>query len=79
MADAPDLGTDYPETWAPITGRVLLYTSRDVDVQPTFSIKHRITPHLGPILQKLADRYSPIRRKTSAILLDNLSDTISRF
>ena len=50
---------DYPK----VTGKVLLYTSRDSDADPVMTTKHETVSELAPILKKLARRFSPIRSK----------------
>jgi hypothetical protein len=45
IADALDLGTDHADTWAPITGKVLLYTSHTAGAPPKLSIKVRHCQH----------------------------------
>ena len=49
----------YPKT----IGKVLLYTSRDLDASPAMTISHDTVSRLPPVLQKLAGRFSPIRSK----------------
>jgi len=44
-------------------GKVLLYTSRDVDASPVMSIKHQTTSNLPSILNTLGQKFSPLRRK----------------
>lgn len=42
-------------------GKILLYTSRDINAQPHMAIKHKTTAYLPSILKDLALKYSPIR------------------
>ena len=44
-------------------GKVLLYTSRDKDANPSMMMTHETVAQLPPILQKLSGKFSPIRSK----------------
>jgi hypothetical protein len=44
-------------------GKVLLYTSQERDAHPAMTIKHQTTSELPSILDKLAQKFSPIRSK----------------
>ena len=44
-------------------GKVLLYTSEEVDARPAMAMNHKVSSELPPILKKLAQMYSPIRSK----------------
>src|SRR6202167_2601100 len=46
-----------------ISGKVLLYTSRDLGVSPAMTVNHDTVNRLSPVLQKLARRFSPLRSK----------------
>jgi hypothetical protein len=46
-----------------ISGKVLLYTSRDLGVSPAMTVNHDTVSRLSPVLQKLARRFSPLRSK----------------
>lgn len=43
-------------------GHVRIFTSRHT-VKPTMTLKHKVTTDLGPVLEALAERYSPVRSK----------------
>ena len=60
FADTIDLPSNSPEIFR--KGKVLLYTtSGDVeDTKPKLSLKHNVSPTLGPILLTLKKRYSQI-------------------
>jgi hypothetical protein len=51
-----DMDTGYYQA----DGKVLLYTSQDVDAHPAMSMTHKTSSELPPILKKLAQRFSPI-------------------
>ena len=55
----------------PRVGRVQIFTERadPTSTKPLMVLKHEITPKLGPILKTLARKYSPIRSKSSILLL----------
>jgi hypothetical protein len=46
-----------------ISGKVLLYTSRDLAASPAMTVSHETVSRLPPVLQKLARRFSPLRSK----------------
>jgi hypothetical protein len=46
-----------------ISGKVLLYTSRDLGASPAMTVNHDTVNRLSPVLQKLARRFSPLRSK----------------
>jgi hypothetical protein len=46
-----------------ISGKVLLYTSRDLGASPAMTVNHETVSRLPPVLQKLARRFSPLRSK----------------
>jgi hypothetical protein len=46
-----------------ISGKVLLYTSRDLGASPAMTVKHDTVNRLPPVLQKLARKFSPLRSK----------------
>ena len=46
-----------------ISGKVLLYTSRDLGASPAMTVKHDTVSRLPPVLQKLAGKFSPLRSK----------------
>jgi hypothetical protein len=43
-----------------VAGKVALYTSRDAGASVAMTMTHEVTPHLPPILTKLAQCYSPV-------------------
>ena len=55
-----DVDTDYRQ----VSGKVLLYTSRDPGAHPTMTITHDTVSELPPVLLKLSRRFSPIRSKS---------------
>ena len=44
-------------------GKVLLYTSQEVNARPAMTMKHQTSSELPPILKKLASKFSPIQSK----------------
>jgi hypothetical protein len=44
-------------------GKVLLYTGQERDTRPAMTMKHQTTGKLPSILNKLAQKFSPIRSK----------------
>ena len=44
-------------------GKVLVYTSQEVNANPAMAMTHKISSELPPILTKLARKFSPIRSK----------------
>jgi len=60
FADGPDLFCD--QLVRPKMGKVLLYTSMGdpETLKPVMSLKHDVSVMLGPILTKLAKRYTGI-------------------
>ena len=46
-----------------ISGKVLLYTSRDLGASPAMTVNHETVSRLPPVLQKLARRFSPLCSK----------------
>jgi hypothetical protein len=46
---------------AKIVGRVLVYNSRLPGAEPSFSMKHAVTPTLKHVLEHLGEKQSPIR------------------
>ena len=50
---------EYPR----ISGKVLLYTSRDLGASPAMTVMHDTVSQLPPVLEKLARRFSPIHSK----------------
>lgn len=53
--------------YSKISGKVLLYTSRDLGASPAMTIAHDTVSRLPPVLQKLARRFSPLRKMDSRI------------
>jgi hypothetical protein len=51
------------ENYPKMSGKVLLYTSRDQGANPAMTINHETVSELAPILEKLARKFSPIRSK----------------
>ena len=45
------------------SGKVLLYTTRDLGAPPDFTVTHDTVSRLPPVLQKLARKFSPLRSK----------------
>ena len=41
-------------------GKVLLYTSQDVNARSAMTMKHKTSSELPPNLKKLAQKFSPI-------------------
>ena len=60
FADAPDLCPDQP--LMSNKGKVLLYTTMGdpETIRPVMSLKHDVSPTIGPVLAKLGKRYTPI-------------------
>ena len=51
-----------------VSGKVLLYDSRDVE-EPLMTFCQKVTPDLSTILQRLSERYSPVKSKSFGIFL----------
>lgn len=70
-ADFPDV----VDVLLPTPGKVLVYSS-DQDpanlsiqnMKPSAFIKHNVTSSIQPVLAKVAEKYSPIRRKKIGII-----------
>ena len=67
FADAEESAAD--QLQHAIMGRVLVYDSKSADATPAFTIKHRVTPHLNPVLTELGRKHSPIRSESYSHLL----------
>lgn len=65
----------------PVHGKVLLYTSRDMDARPIMSISSKTTSQLPSILQELSGRFSPIQKRDSRIYVmqDDMWDIRHQF
>jgi hypothetical protein len=63
FADSYDLGVDHA---APVVGKVHLYDLRidPMHTKPKAAFKLQVTTSLGTVLSKLAEKDSPVRRRS---------------